>query len=275
MTSEGSTIPGSVATTDILQLSVFFALALFVLIAIVPLALMLWRHRRGRAWKEMLPQPVRFFASRLGISIAFGVAIFAVVAAGLVLNSHRPPADSNPILKLKGAGGPTRVLLQMDECGDDVTGKIKVKRRGNGPATIYSDQDGLQTVPLDRKGRGTFFLTGPTAKRGLLSCYLQLPVVRGGGAVSVELSAGSEIEVDTVASVPAPTGFLNGRWLWRCPEGDVCPAMATAGLAFEDAARQVTVLVLAALLGSMIAIFVNEAMIEPVRRRLDQHEPDA
>ncbi len=182
------------------------------------------------------------------------------------------PVDTNPILKLKGAEGPTRVLLEMNECGDDLSGKLKVGGGASGPATIYSDQDGLQCIPLNQKGTGAFSLSSPTSKRGLLSCYLQLPVVRSAGAVSVELSAGDETEVDTVASVPAPTGFLNGRWLWRCPKGEVYPAMATAGLATEDGTRQVIVLVLAALLGSMVAILIGEALIEPVRRRLDRQD---
>jgi hypothetical protein len=208
---------------------------------------------------------------RTGIALFGGVMTFVLVAAALTLNSHRPPGDVTPVVKVQDSTGPTTVHLRLDECGEQVEGKLIVRGKNPRRASIYSDQDGIQGIALNRDGIGSFVLSDPTAKRGLLSCYLQLPIVSGsGGPVTVKLEAGDETEVDTVASVPAPNGYFGGEWLWKCPAGQTCPALATAGLATEEGAKGVIVLILASLFGSVIALFIGEALIEPIRRRLDQ-----
>jgi len=261
--------------SDVIELSLVVALVIFLtllLVALVPKAV---RWFRGRSWSSQLPHPLRFFAFRGGIALFAGVTTFVLVSAALTLNSHRPPGEVTPVIKVQGSDGPTTVHLGMNECGDEVNGTVTVRGKKPARASIYSDQDGLQPIPMSPRGRGRFVLSDPTSKRGLLSCYLQLPVVGGSsGPVTVKLAAGPETEVDTVASVPAPSGYFDGEWLWACPAGEKCPALATAGLAIEEGAKQVIVLVLAALFGSVIALFIGEALIEPVRRRLDRSPKD-
>ena len=248
---------------DVIELSLSMALVTFLLLILVAFVPRLIRLFRGRSWSSQLPQPMRFFAFRAGIAIFVGVATFVLVAAALTLNSHRPPGDVNPVVKIRGAEGPATVSLEMDDCGEEVIGTVSVRGDRPSRATVYSDQDGFQRVAIDNEGRGTFVLSDPTAKRGLLSCYLPLPIITGtGGPATVKLTASNEIEVDTVASVPAPAGYFSGAWIWRCPADQKCPSLATAGFAIEDGAKQVIVLVLAALFGSVIALFIGEALIE-------------
>ena len=257
--------------SDVIELSLGVALVIFLLLLLVAFIPRVVRRFRGRSWGSQIPHPLRFFALRAGFGLFAGVMTFVLVAAALTLNSHRPPGDVTPVVKVRGSLGPTTVHLRLDECGEQVEGTVTVRGGKQGRATIYSDQDGLQRINLNRRGAGGFVLSDPTAKRGLLSCYMQLPVVVGsGGPATVKLEADSEMEVDTVASVPAPSAYFSGEWLWKCPAGQKCPALATAGLSVEDGAKQVIVLILAALFGSVIALFIGEALIEPIRRRLDE-----
>lgn len=253
---------------DIVEATLAIVLFILGMSLLITLVRGIWRRFRGRSWRQQFPRPLRYLVIRLGIAIGIGTAFFVIVSASMVLNSHRPPGDITPVINLRGASGPTKVQLDLNGCGEAVRGTITARKAD--AATIYSDQDGHQTIDLNRHGRGSFELSDPTAKRGLLSCYLQLPIVRGGGPATISLGLGDDMEVDSLASVPTPVGFSNGNWLWRCPAGQKCPALATTGLAVEEGARQVIVLALAALFGSIIALFIGEALIEPLRRRLDR-----
>lgn len=260
-------LEGPMNMTDVFEASGMIAglvLLAFLLISAVTLIL---RRGRGKTWRERHPHLGRYFAIRVGIAVGIGGSAFVLITAGLVLNSHRPPADITPVVTVKKAAGPITVDLDLTECNKTIDGTIS--SRGGRSATVYSDQGGLQEVPLNRKGRGTFELKGATAKRGLLSCYLQLPVVKAGNHPSrVKLSLDDQMEVDTVASVPPPDSFSGGSWAWNCPAGERCPSLATVNYAIEEGTKQVIVLVLAALFGSIIALFIGEAVIEPIRQKL-------
>ncbi|MGA7396164.1 MAG: hypothetical protein WBW62_01835 [Solirubrobacterales bacterium] len=248
-----------------------FVLLFLLMVSAVNLAV-----RRGRtgSWRGHYPHPVRYLVVRVGIAAAVGASFFVLIAAGLVLNSNRPPEDATPVVTVENAAGPASLRLSMEDCGQSIEGSISVSGGGTS-ATVYSDQNGLQDIPLDADGKGSFELDQATAKRGLLSCYLQLPVVKAGeNPSSVKLSLNSYSEIDTVASIPPPDAFSNGRWTWNCEAGMRCPTLATVGYAIEDGTKQVIVLILAAIFGSIIALFMGEALIEPVRRKLRGPDQD-
>ena len=142
-------------------------------------------------------------------------------------------------------------------------------------ASVYTDQGGLRQIAINRRGKGTFLLEEPTAKRGLLSCYLELPDVNGSpGPTRVSLRLGEDQEIDTLASIPAPDNYDGGTWQWRCAAGESCPALATFGSEVEAGTKQVIVLILAALFGSIIAIFIAEILLDPIRKRLARIAPE-
>ncbi|MGB0119433.1 MAG: hypothetical protein WBP55_00610 [Solirubrobacterales bacterium] len=248
----------------------------FVLLVLLMVSAANLAVRRGRtgSWRGHYPHPVRYLVVRIGIAAAIGASFFVLITAGLVLNSNRPPEDVTPVVTVEDAAGPVTLRMNLGDCGESVEGSISI-RGGGSSATVYSDHSGLQNLPLDSDGRGTFELEGATAKRGLLSCYLQLPLVKAGDHSStVKLALNSYSEIDTVASIPPPDAFANGRWTWNCDAGERCQTLATVGYAIEDGTKQVIVLILAAIFGSIIALFMGEALIEPVRRKLRGPEQD-
>ncbi|MDQ2700810.1 MAG: hypothetical protein M3Y23_05720, partial [Actinomycetota bacterium] len=181
---------------DVIELSLIVALVIFALLLVAAVVPRSVRRFRGRSWGSQFPHPLRFLSFRAGIALFAGVMTFVLVAAALTLNSHRPPGDVTPVVKVRGSTGPTTVHLRLDECGEPVQGKVIVRGRETARASVYSDQDGRRPVALDDDGVGHFVLGDPTAKRGLLSCYLQLPVVNGSaGPVTVKLEANEDTEV--------------------------------------------------------------------------------
>lgn len=262
--------------TDVTETSLLVVLIVFVLLCAFSLISKYARKGKGRSWGEMIPSPGRFIGIRLGLAIGLGCSLFVLVAAALTLNERRSPADETPVLKVRGSTGPTTVTVAMDQCGDAADGKVKLRggRPGKASASIYSDEDGTRPIELNRAGIGTFTLSDPSTQRGVLSCYLQLPKVNGGAGSSVTLTLGNDMEVDAFDSVPSPSSFIDGRWAWDCAADESCGVLATASLAIEDGARQVIVLVLAAVFGAIIALFIGEVLIEPVRRRLDRLKKD-
>lgn len=217
-----------------------------------------------------------FTITRLPLAIGSAVAIFVLGAAGLTLNSHRPPGDNSPVITVPTRSGEATVNLQIDSCESDLFGQIRTTGRelgDSGSATVFSDQNGRKPLALktDRilgASRGGFEIDQPLARRGLLSCYIQLPVVRGArGGYELHLKLASDMQVDTEESVPAPEGYSNGRWVWRCPPGETCPGFATVEYSIEDGTKQVIVLVLASIFGALIALLVGEVLIEWARRR--------
>jgi amino acid transporter len=258
--------------TDVIEISLLvtlFVFALLCLASLIPLAL--WR-KRGRTWKQKIPHPGQFIGIRLGIAASIGGAMFVLVAAALTLNQERPPEDDTPVATVRGATGLTSLSLELERCGDPIDGEITV--RGKNPrqkfARIYSDQDGFHIIRLNRAGIGRFTLSDPTERHGFLSCYLQIPVVKGGRGSTSFLTLGEAMEVNPFDSIPAPTGYSSGRWSWHCNPGKSCPVLAAVDLDIEDGAKQVIVLVLAAVFGAIIALFIGEVVIEPSRRRLDR-----
>lgn len=268
-----SRLPPTLGISDLIQLSLFAGLAVFALLCLFSLAAFAWRGTRGETWREHFPHLGRSVLIRAGIGLAVAGSVLLVLAASLTLNSHRPPGDVTPVIKVAGGDGPAVVNLQIDECGDPVTGTLTVAGRAPADARIYSDADGQREMAVNGR-KAEFVLSDPTAKRGILSCYLQLPIVRGvDGPTTVKLTLGDEMEVDPEASIPPPESFAGGRWIWTCPADEKCPGLATMGFAIEDGAEQVIILILAALFGSIIALFVGELMIEPGRRLADRIRP--
>lgn len=258
--------------TDVTETSLFVVLIIFLMLCGISLLMMVPKRRKGRRWGEMAAHPVRFLAIRLGVSFAFGCLFFVIVSAALTLNQHRPPEEAAPVVTVSGSAGRTDVTLDLNECGDPATGTIRVSgiRPGSLAANIESGEDGSQPVKLDMDGVGHFTLSDPSARRSVLSCYVPMPIVEGGSGSSVSITLGEGMEVDTVESVPAPSGYLDGRWTWECPTDERCGILATVGLAVENGAQQVIVLVLAAVFGAIIALLIGEVLIEPIRRRLDR-----
>ncbi len=249
---------------------------IFVGLLLLGLVSMIWRRPPKRSWRERLPRIARYCAVRAVLALTIGFSLLVITLAALTLNTHRPPADTTPVVRALQPTGNAVLTLEMNECAEPVTGRIfapPLARRdrdgGRAFVRVYSDADGFQRVKLDRAGRGEFQLSDPTSRKGLLSCFMQLPVVggvRGDSTVKLRLSEG--LEVNTTESAPAPTGYFSGSWLWRCPAGQTCPALASVEFEFEDGAKQVIVLILASIFGAIIAILVTEVGIAAVRRRL-------
>lgn len=256
------------------EFSLFVLLVAFVVLCAGSLVNFGIKRRKGRSWNEHFPHLLRSVIVRLAIASVAAVSVFVLITAGLVLNSHRPPGDNSPVIRIDGNTGPSHVEIRMEDCDDPVTGSLEV---GPGPrrVEIYTDGEGRRRIPVDSRGVASFELDGVIAKRGLLSCFAQLPMIRGGeGRTTVALTVGDEMEVEIASSVPIPDTYTGGRWEWRCAPGGRCPVLATVNYAIEDGTKQVLVLVLAALFGSIIALFIGEGLIEPLRRRLDRERPD-
>jgi len=256
------------------EFSLFVLVVAFVALCAASLINFGIKRRKGRTWDEHFPHLVRSVIVRLAIAAVGAVSVFVLITAGLVLNSHRPPGDNSPVIRLDGNTGAAHVEIEMDDCTDPVSGRIEV---GPGPRQIeiYTDGEGVRRVRVDRSGVAFFELDDVVAKRGLLSCFAQLPMIRGGaGPTTAALTVGDEMEVDIASSVPIPDTYAGGRWEWRCEDGGYCPVLATVNYAIEDGTKQVIVLVLASLFGSIIALFIGEGLIEPVRRRLNRERPD-
>lgn len=262
--------------TDVTEASLFIVLIAFLMICGTSLLLRLLKWRKGRRWRELMPHPVRFLALRLGIAFSFGILTLVLISAALTLDQNRPPDEPTPVITVSGSAGRTQVDLFLEECGKPGFGTIRVEGINAGAAGAYleSESGTSKAIKLNRNGVGRFRLSDPTTKRSLLSCYLPMPVVAGGSGSSVSLGLGASMEVDTVESAPSPSGYLDGRWNWECTNGKRCGVLATAGLAVEDGAQQVIVLVLAAVFGAIIALLIGEVLIEPIRRRLDQLKND-
>jgi amino acid transporter len=261
---------------DVTEISLFFLVLVFVVLCAVSLVLFLVRRRRIGSWRRQYPHPVRSLLVRLGIAAAAATSVFVLITAALTLNSHRPTGDNSPVLRIvAGERAPVKVDLELDDCDDPVRVGVAAGAGAGGRfAGFYTDADGFRRIRLDHRGRASFDVDGLVSDRGLLSCYLQVPAVRGnGGPSSVRLAVGPEMEVDTFSSIPAPARYSGGRWSWGCPPGEACPVLATVNYAIEEGAKQVIVLVLAALFGSIIALFIGEALIEPLRRRLEAQRP--
>ena len=264
-------------TTDVFEATLFVALFVFAILVLFSLVGMRWRKYRGQTWREYGPRLLRYVGIRLSIAIAIAGAFCIILAAALTLNTHRPPADTNPVIRVSGASGEVKVLLEVEECGDSAEGTISVLSPGRRTpaASVYTDQGGLRQIAINGRGKGTFRLEEPTAKRGLLSCYLELPDVNGTpGPTRVSLRLGEDQEIDTLASIPAPDNYDGGTWQWRCAAGESCPALATFGSEEEAGTKQVIVLILAALFGSIIAIFIAEILLDPIRKRLARIAPE-
>ncbi len=267
--------------SDALLASLEVAGFVFAALLLLGLVSLLWRRPPRGSWRERLPHLGRYCAIRAVLALSVGAAFLLITLTALTLNTHRPPADTTPALRVLQPTGGAAVTLAMDDCEEPVTGRVFAPplRRSDagtdGSVRVYSDADGFQRVSLDRAGRGEFTLSEASSRRGLLSCYMQLPVISGArGPTSVKLALSESMEVNTTESAPAPTGYFSGSWLWRCPAGQTCPSLATIEYDFEDGAKQVIVLVLAAIFGAIIAILVTEVGIGAVRRRLLRDSED-
>jgi len=266
--------------SDAFVLSLQVALLVFGLLLLFGLLSLRWRRHTGLPWRERLRMLAHYVGVRAVGAFFAGVTVLIVVLAALTVNLHRPPADTTPSVRTSGVTGPVSVDLRLDDCGDPVRGVVTAPgaRPGRGRGArqaeqfvrLYSDADGFQRVEFDRRGRAVFTFSEPTAKRGLLSCFFQLPTVSGNrGGSTVKLAMSDYLQVDTTESSPAPTGYFSGSSIWRCPAGQTCPSLATIEYAIESGTKQLILLILAAVLGSLTAIFVSETMIAGIRRRLE------
>ncbi|MCB0827223.1 MAG: hypothetical protein KDB62_00245 [Solirubrobacterales bacterium] len=256
------------------------AVALFTFLILVSIGLVTLRWRRHRN----LPRPARmkhlwrYLLGRAAVAAGVGLAALAILGAFLTLNTYRPQTDTTPSIRIDGPAGRTTVRLNVEDCWSSADLQLRVDpphgsgsgARSAGRAELYSDQGGIRPIELGSNGVGELELDDPSSKRGLLSCYIALPTVAGAdGPVRVELQMADYMQVDTVESIPAPDGYRNDSWIWDCPAGRKCPALTTAGFAFEDGAKQVIVVVLASMIGAIIALIIGEAVFKPIRRRLD------
>ncbi len=247
-----------------------------LILGVIRLAL---RRPTRRPWRERLPDLGRYCAVRALVALAVGGSFLAITLAALTLNTQRPPADTTPVVSIQQPTRSASVTLTMEDCEQPVSGRIFAPPLARSAAgafvRIYSDDDGFQRVELDRSGRGEFQLSDPSSRRGLLSCYLQLPVVAGVRDQSiVKLELSENLEVDTTESIPGPAGYSSGSWLWRCPPDQTCPSLATIEYDLEEGAKQIIVLILASIFGAIIAILVTEVVIEAVKRRLTRRSDD-
>ena len=267
------------SASDALLASAQIAGLVFVALLILGLIRLALRRPTRRPWRERLSDLGRYCAVRALVAIAVGGSFLVITLAALTLNTQRPPADTTPVVDIQQPTRSASVTLTMEDCEQPVSGRVfapPLARDTTGASVrIYSDDDGFQRVDLDRSGRGEFQLSDPSSRRGLLSCYLQLPVIGGaGGQSTVRLELSEGLEVDTTESIPGPTGYFSGSWLWRCPPDQTCPSMATVEYDLEEGAKQIIVLILASIFGAIIAILVTEVVIEAVRRRLTRRSHD-
>lgn len=258
--------------TDVFQAALFTALFVFLVLCGASLPRMLARRRKGVKWREILPGPGRFLAIRGAVALGTGALVFILITAALILNQHRPPEEPSPVINVGGSAGPIEVTVDLNDCEEPATGLVEIGgiTRRSVAVTIRTGSGSPQPVPLNRNGVGRFTLDDATSGNGVLSCYLPLPIVEGGTGTTVMLKLGDAMEVDTLTSVPGPAGYRDGTWIWDFEPGERTGALASLRLAFEEGARQVIVLVLAAIVGAIIALFIGEMLIEPVRRRLDR-----
>lgn len=267
--------------TDLAEFSILGGL--FVLVILMAFSLLALRPGtlKGMPWNERLRRLGRLTLVRLPVAAGAALAILVLGAAALTLNSHRPPADTNPVVRVPPGTKSASVTLDLRNCGESMKASVKLngpKGLAIGPVRIYSDDGGWRRLALKADGnqsRTRFSETDPTEKRSLLSCYLQLPVVEGAGrGYEVKLRLPDSLEVDRDSSVPAPGAYSNGLWVWTCREGRECPAFAAINYSIEEGTKQVIVLVLASVFGALIALLVGEVLIEWARRRPKKPDPE-
>jgi hypothetical protein len=261
----------------LLLLPVLVAVLVFGLLVLFGLLSMSWRHYTDRPWSERLRLLGHYLAFRLLAASFVGLAVLIVILASLTLNLNRAPAETTPSIQTRGVTGPVSVALDLDNCGDPVSARLNTRPPTNGPAfaRVYSDDDGFQRVAIDRQGQGEFTFSDPSARRGILSCYLQLPLVSGNrGGYSIKLALSENLQVDTTESAPAPSGYFSGSWLWKCPAGQGCPSFAALEYDKEDGIKQLILLILAAVMGAIVAIFLSETLINGIRKRLSERSDD-
>lgn|GEM_PF-2173471 len=258
---------------DLFEISLFFGLVVLLLVMLAGAVRFRPAKFRGLTWKQRLAAFGRYALLRTPLAIGFFVAIFVLGAAALTLNSHRPPADTDPVVIVPPGTRTAKVNVNLEDCGKDVSGSVTIRgRRGLAiaPIRFYSDEGGWQRLEPEADGRtahATYTHPNPTQKRSLLSCYLQLPVVKGASdGYEVRLRLAEDMQVDRDESVRSPDAYSAGAWIWRCEEGK-CPSFAVANYAVEDGTQQVIVLVLASIFGAIIALLVGEVLIEWSRKR--------
>lgn len=259
---------------DLTELSLFVGLLVLLLLLLFGGLRLRPSKVRGLSRREKLSQFGRYVLVRLPIALGFALAIFVLGAAALTLNSHRPPADNNPLFRVPPGTRTAKLTIDLPDCGKPVTGRLSltgVRGLAAGPVRFYSDGSGWQRLELKSDGRHAhtgFRQESPTEKRSLLSCYIQLPVIRGASrGYEVRLELSDEMEVDRNSSVPAPGNYSVGRWIWNCGPGRECPSFAAVNYSVEDGTKQVIVLVLASVFGALIALLVGEVLINFARKK--------
>lgn len=264
--------------TDLFEIS--FAFALLVLLIMMLVGAIGFRPARlkGVPWRDRLRRFGRYALVRLPIALACGLAVFVLGAAALTLNSHRPPADNDPALLVPPGTKTAKVTVDLEDCGQGAEGHIRISGvtgLAAGPIRLYTDGEGWRRLEPTADGRSAharFSFDDPTQKKSLLSCYLLLPVVKGASeGYEVRVKLPELLEVDRDTSVPSPTAYKQGMWVWECERGR-CPGFATVAYSLEDGTKQVIILVLASIFGALIALLVGEVLIEWARKRT--RDPD-
>lgn len=262
--------------TELLQLSLLAGLVVLLLVMVAGAFRFRPSKFRGSPWKKRIRALGRFTLVRLPLAIGFAAAVFVLGAAALTLNSHRPPADTDPVVVVPPGTRTAEVDIDLEDCGEAANGTVTVEGvRGLAiaPIRFYSDGEGWRRLEPEADGkaaRAEFTQRNPTHERSLLSCYIQLPVVKGASrGYRVRLTLPEEVEVDRDSSVPAPDGYSKGAWIWSCDAGR-CPSFAVVNYSVEDGTKQVIVLVLASIFGALIALLVGEVLIEWAKRRFSE-----
>lgn len=265
---------------DLVEFSLFVGLVVLLILLLASLVRRRPGGLRGTTPKEKLKRFGRFALVRLPIAIGFAVAVFVLGAAGLTLNSHRPPADHEPVVSVPSGSRNVVVSLRLDDCGEPIEGEVRFRSprsRIGSPVRFYSDAGGWQRLGLTgaraQVRRASFSEEEATRKRSLLSCYLQLPILKGAAdGYEVHLRLSDQMEVEKDSSVPSPGAYASGAWVWKCGPDETCPAFAAVSYSIEDGTKQVIILVLASVFGALIALLVGEVLIEWARKRF--REPD-
>lgn len=266
---------------NLLLAALAVALITFLILISIGLITLRWRKHRHLPRPAKMDHLGRYLLGRTVVAVGVGLAFGAVLTAFLILKTERPQGDTTPSIRVQGPADRATVRMSVENCWAPAEIQLRLDAPGGvgqaaERAEVYSDQTGLRQIGIGPKGLGTFELEDPSSKRGLLSCYVGLPTVAGvEGPVRIELAMADYMKVDTLESIPAPAGYRAGLWYWDCPAGTRCPGLATVGFAFEEGAKQVTVLVLASMIGAIMAPIFAEAVLKPIRRRLDRGRRDS
>jgi hypothetical protein len=144
-----------VRISDLVELSLLAGVVVLVLMMLAGAVRYRPAKLRGTPWKKRLRLLGRYAALRLPIAIGFAVAVFVLGAAALTLNSHRPPADNDPVILVPPGTNAATVTLDLADCGGAVVGSVRttdIRGLAKRPIRFYSDASGWQRLSARKNG---------------------------------------------------------------------------------------------------------------------------